>query len=71
MSIKKMLLAAPATHLDAQMFPLIAAWNDPATPSQILEVLDQCIFASLASGFTISLLQLLYDEALANEDVHL
>lgn len=65
--IKAMLLAAPDTQLDAQMFPLIEKWSDPATALQILEVLDQCIFASLASGFTVRLLQMLYDAACANE----
>jgi hypothetical protein len=66
--LKKILLSAPDTQLDKQMFPLIEKWDEPnATSLQILEVLDQCIFASLASGFVVNLLQTLYDVALKNE----
>jgi hypothetical protein len=66
--LKQLLLAAPDTQLDAQMLPLIEKWDEPnPTSLQILEVLDQCIFASLASGFVVSLLQTLYDAALKNE----
>ena len=55
-----LLLEAPDTQLDASMKPLIKKWSIPPTPLQILEVLDYCINASLASGFTVSLLQFMY-----------
>jgi hypothetical protein len=68
--LKTMLLSAPDTQLDAQMFPLIEKWDEPMPTSlQILEVLDQCIFASLASGFTVTLLQTLYDMQLEKEGI--
>jgi hypothetical protein len=67
--MKKLLLKAPDTQLDASMFPLIEKWDEPAKAIQILEVLDQCVYASLASGFTIRLLQMLYDAALVNEKI--
>lgn len=57
----KHLLDAPDSQLDAAMKPLIEKWGDPATPIQILEVLDHCIHGSLASGFVVSLLQIMYD----------
>ena len=66
--LKSMLLMAPDTQLDAQMFPLIEKWDEPQPTSlQILEVLDHCIFASLASGFVVSLLQELYNARLKTE----
>ena len=55
------LLIAPDNELDASMKPLIAKWSVPTTPIQILEVLDQCVHGSLASGFVVNLLQILYD----------
>ena len=65
--IKEQLLKAPDTQLDASMFPLIEKWDNEPTSLQILEVLDKCIHASLASGFVIKLLQSLYDIALKRE----
>lgn len=66
--MKKMLLVAPDGQLDKSMFPLIKKWDEPNVKSiQILEVLDHCIYAALASGFTINLLQTMLDMALANE----
>lgn len=56
------LLQAPDSQLDASMFPLIKAWGDPPTPLQVLEVLDKCIFSALASGFVVTLLQIMFDE---------
>jgi hypothetical protein len=55
------LLKAPDRQLDAQMKPLIEKWSDPPTALQVLEVLDYCIHGSLASGFVVSVLQILYD----------
>lgn len=66
--IKSLFLTAPDTQLDASMFPLIEKWNEPeATSLQILEVLDHCIHGGLASGFTVTALQGLYDRALKLE----
>ncbi len=66
--MKKMLLKAPNDQLDKSMFPLIKQWDEPFVKSiQILEVLDQCIYASLASGFTIQLLEAMLETALSNE----
>jgi hypothetical protein len=66
-SLKQMLLTAPETQLDHQMFPLIEKWDDEPTSLQLLEVLDQCIYFALASGFVITLLQNMYDLALERE----
>lgn len=66
-SLKEHLLTAPDDQIDKSMFPLIKKWDDAPTSIQILEVLDNCIYASLASGFVVTLLQTLYTTALANE----
>lgn len=66
--LKKLLLEAPDGQLDKSMVPLIEKWDDEPTSLQILEVLDKCIYASLASGFMVKLLQGLYDTALKQEN---
>ncbi len=67
--MKKMLLIAPEDQLDKSMFPLIEKWSEPEVKAiQILEVLDHCIHAGLASGFTINLLQTMLDLSLLNEN---
>jgi hypothetical protein len=67
-SVKDMLLNAPDSQLDGCIKPLVQKWNEPATSLQILEVLDNCIYGALASGFTIRILQALYDRALVMEN---
>ena len=68
------LMAAPDTQLDAAMKPYIQKWSDPPTATQVLEVLDHCIHASLASSVVVQILQSLYEDAcsrsgLLHEDV--
>lgn len=65
--IASYLMKAPDSQLDAAMKPKIAAWSDPPTALQILEVLDACIHGSLASGFVVRLLQMMYDDARKTE----
>lgn len=67
-SMKEMLLQAPEDQIDEQVRPMIEKWDDEPTSLQILEVLDQCIHASLASGFVVSLLQNLYYATLKKEN---
>ena len=67
--IRDMLCQLDDRNLDASMFPLIRKWDVPAKAIQILEVLDHCIHGSLASGFIVKTLQVLYDIALKNENV--
>jgi len=69
--IKEHLLKAPDSQLDASVFPLIEKWDDEPTSLQILEVLDKCIYGSLASGFVIVLLENLLDIAMKRENVTL
>lgn len=61
------LLQLSDNQLDASMKPLIEKWSGTPTAVQILEVLDHCIHASLASGFVVTVLQALYDDACKNE----
>lgn len=63
----KLLLESPDTQLDASMKPLIEKWSDPPKAVQILEVLDRCIFSSLASGFIVKVFQMAYADALVTE----
>ena len=60
-------LEAPDEQLDASMKPLIEKWSDPPTSLEILEVLDKCIFSSLASGLVVTALQMFYNRALQAE----
>ncbi len=65
--LKQLMMSAPDSQMDASMKPLIEKWSDPPTSLQILEVLDKTIFAALASGFVVTLMQMLYEEALQIE----
>ena len=65
--MKEILLEAPDSIIDASMKPLIEKWSDPTKALEILEVLDYCIHGSLAAGFVVSTLQILYNEALQKE----
>lgn len=67
--LKKLLCSSSDASLDASMFPLIQKWDEPdPTSLQILEVLDHCIYGSLASGFIVSFLQALYEVELKQEN---
>ena len=68
MSIRDSLLEAPTDQLDASVFPLIEKWNDEPTALQVLEVLDRCVYAGLASGFVIVLFENLLAMALKQEN---
>ncbi len=67
-TLRSMLLAAPDTQLDESQKILIQKWSEPPTALQILEVLDNCVHASLGSGFVVKLLQHLYDIACDMQD---
>jgi hypothetical protein len=62
-----LLLGSSNTQLDALMKPLVRKWSDPPKAIEILEVLDYCIRGSLASGFIVATLQVVYDSALKTE----
>jgi hypothetical protein len=65
--MKKLLLEAGDTNLDASMKSLIKKWSDPPRAIQVLEVIDRCIFSALASGLCLTLLQVAYSELLVLE----
>jgi hypothetical protein len=68
MNVKKELLSAPDSQLDASVFPLIEKWNDEPTALQILEVLDHCVYGALASGFVMKLLEQMLSIAIKKEN---
>lgn len=66
----KTLLEAPDRELDASMKPLIEKWDDPEPKAiQILEVLDSCARYSLASGFTMQVLNTMLHRAIEGENL--
>ena len=64
---KELLLGFSDDSLDAAAKALIAKWSSPVTAMQVLEVLDQCIYSSLATDLIVLYLQSLYDVALLRE----
>lgn len=64
-----MLLDAPDRTLDASMFPLIQKWSDPPRAIEILEVVDKCIYGSLAANWVVYMLQTRLDSALETEGI--
>ena len=66
-NIKKELLSCSDDQLDKSMKTKMEEWPDNPSSIQILEVLDKCIFGSLASGFVVSVLQWIYDATLKLE----
>lgn len=62
------ILSAPPEQLDPQMVEKIKSWSTPATPLEILEVLDASIYGALASGIVIAALQALLGVALQREN---
>lgn len=62
-----LLLKAPDDHLDASMFPYINEWDTPPKAVQVLEVLDYCVHAGLASGLVMTVLETLLRDAIEAE----
>lgn len=71
MTMKAMFLIAPNNQLDSSMKPLVEKWDDEPNAIQILEVLDQCIYAGLASGFTVTAMQMMLNRAMQRENITL
>lgn len=67
--LKRLLLEAPDSQLDAKMRPYIEKWDEPPTALQVLEVWDYCVHGSLASSFVLIALECLYDTAIAREGI--
>lgn len=62
-----LLLAAPDSHLDTSIKPLIEKWDEKPTAIQILEVLDQIVHCGLASELVIKVLNSQWKMAIADE----
>ena len=58
--IVEVLLQLSERHIDEAVKPMLEKWSDPPEPIQILEVIDQCVHGSLASGFVVTTLQAMY-----------
>lgn len=69
MSMKNALLLAPPYQLNPSVRPLIEKWSDCPTALQILEVVDKCIYASLANKFTLNVMQKMLDVAMSTENI--
>ena len=66
-TLKELLSEAPDTQLDPAMVERVRAWDEPPTALQVLEVVDLCIFGSLASGAVVTVLQYELEDAIARE----
>ena len=65
LDIKKLvnlLLEASDNVLDDRMKVRMREWSDPPKAVEVLEVLDNCINGSLATGVAVAALQALYDQ---------
>lgn len=69
--LRDLLLKLSDDQLDAKMHPLIQKWDEQPKAIQILEVLDHCINASLASGFVVATLQAFLEVAMKSENTDL
>lgn len=65
--IVQLLLEAPDNQLDEQAKVFIRQWDEVPTALQILKVLDICVHAALASSFAMSVLNVMYENALKAE----
>jgi len=61
------LLDAPEGQLDPSLKLKIRAWSNPPQAIEILEVLDLCVHGSLGSGFTVTLLDMMLQDAIRVE----
>ena len=66
--IKSELLGCSEDQPNPAMKTKMEGWTDDPSSLQILEVLNRCIHASLASGFVVSVLQWMYDSTLKQEN---
>ena len=61
------LLEAPGSQLDPALRKKLLAWSVPPRALEILEVLDLCVHGGLGSGFVVSLLDMMLQDAIRVE----
>lgn len=66
--IIEILKTLPNSQLDPQMVELIKKWDNPPQASQVLEVLDKCVFHSFTNGFYIKILDIILEDAFQREN---
>lgn len=54
-------------QIDKAMVEKIRAWPDPVPATSVLEVLDACVDGSLASGFVITVLDVILQDRMMIE----
>lgn len=69
LSLKELLLQAPAGHIDKSALDLIQTWDDPPKAIQILKTLDMCVHAGLCTGFVIGVLETMLNAAMKEEGI--
>lgn len=60
-SLKDMMLLAPEGNIDPFLMDKIKLWDDEPTALQILEVLDNAVYAASASDMVIHILQMMFE----------
>jgi hypothetical protein len=67
-SLISILFQAPESQLDSSIKQEIRSWSSPPKAIEVLKALDDCVYGSLASGFVIHVLNILYNDACKNEN---
>ena len=69
-TLKEQMLAAPEEQLSQPAKDLIIQiWDDNPTAIQLLEAMDWIVYYSLASDFTVSVLDIYLTAALKREEI--
>lgn len=66
-----LLLEAPDSQLDESAKKIIRKWPYQPTALNVLEVLDHCVYGGSASDFTMSVLHILLDTRIEEEQTTL
>lgn len=67
--LKKIILEAPDTQLDAAVKATVQEWSDEPTAIQILKSIDFAVYGGGASGFCMTLFESLLSVALETEGI--
>lgn len=63
------LITAPDSQLDASAVEEVKKWADPPQALEVLKTLDRCVYASLCSGFVVTVMDIILKEALKRENL--
>ena len=70
LSLKELLLQAPAGHIDKVALDSIREWDAEPKAIQILKTLDMCVHSGLCTGFVIGVLETMLEVAMKEEGIN-